>query len=96
MAAFIPRTSFPHLECLPRSYFLGHHRVGLTKITQMTSSVELIIECRDHRVPLSSRNPLFEVALSGRERVMVYTKKDLGTLDKKVCGFNLIEKKCYV
>lgn len=61
----------------------------------MTSTVELVIECRDHRVPLSSRNPLFEVALSGRERVMVYTKRDLaeeGTLHKKVCLSQLICK----
>lgn len=44
---------------------------------QMVSSVELIIECRDYRVPLSSRNPLFEETLQGRERVIVYTKRDL-------------------
>lgn len=91
MAAFAPRSSFPQLDSLVRSYFLGHHRAGLTKMTQMISSVELIIECRDHRVPLSSRNPMFEKALSGRERLMVYTKKDLakGTLDKTV-GWCLI------
>lgn len=44
---------------------------------QMVSSVELIIECRDYRVPLSSRNPLFEETLQGRERIIVYTKRDL-------------------
>jgi len=83
MTAFIPRPSFPQLDSLVRSYFLGHHRAALTEMSQMLSSVELIIECRDHRVPLSSRNPMFEKALSGRERLMVYTKKDLaqGTLN---------------
>lgn len=40
--------------------------------------VSLIIECRDFRVPLSSRNPLFEETLGETPRVMVYTKRDLG------------------
>ncbi|KAF8456742.1 P-loop containing nucleoside triphosphate hydrolase protein [Kalaharituber pfeilii] len=84
MGTFTPAATFPKLDSIARSYFLGHHRAGLTKMSQMISSVELIIECRDHRVPLSSRNPMFEKALSGKERLMVYTKKDLaeGALDK--------------
>ncbi|KAB8300389.1 hypothetical protein EYC80_000569 [Monilinia laxa] len=53
----------------------------------MLSSIDLIIECRDYRVPLTSRNPLFEQSLAGRERVIVYTKRDLGShglaVDKK-------------
>ncbi|KAF8432073.1 P-loop containing nucleoside triphosphate hydrolase protein [Terfezia claveryi] len=84
MAVFVPRPTYPQLDSLVRSYFLGHHQAALTEMSQMLSTVELIIECRDHRVPLSSRNPMFEKALAGRERLMVYTKKDLtqGTLDK--------------
>lgn len=49
----------------------------------MLSSIDLILECRDYRVPLTSRNPLFEQSLAGRERIVVYTKKDLGSLDRK-------------
>lgn len=74
---FIPRTEFPFSSNLIKSYFLGHHKAGLSKMKQMVSSVELIIECRDYRVPLSSRNPLFEETLQGRERIIVYTKRDL-------------------
>lgn len=44
----------------------------------LLSSIDLVIECRDYRVPLTSRNPLFESALEGKERVIVYTKRDLG------------------
>lgn len=44
----------------------------------MLSSVDLVVECRDYRVPLSSRNPMFEDALQGKPRIIVYTKKDLG------------------
>jgi ribosome biogenesis GTPase A len=45
---------------------------------QLLTSIDLVIECRDYRVPLTSRNPLFEKALEGKERVIVYTKRDLG------------------
>jgi len=45
----------------------------------MLSQIDLIIECRDYRVPLTSRNPLFENSLAGRERLIIYTKKDLGS-----------------
>ncbi|KAI9850102.1 MAG: Mitochondrial GTPase [Thelocarpon superellum] len=78
-APFAPRTIFPTLTSLPRSYFLGHHRAGLGKMKTMLSSIDLVIECRDYRVPLTSRNPLFEESLAGRHRLIVYTKRDLGS-----------------
>jgi ribosome biogenesis GTPase A len=91
MASFIPRSSFPSQLSLPRSYFLGHHVAGLAKMKTMLSSIDLIIECRDYRVPLTSRNPLFEQSLAGRERLTLYTKRDLGSTgrpsDKKVCFY---------
>lgn len=76
---FQPRQAFEAVSSLPRSYFLGHHRSGLEKMKRLTSSIDMIIECRDYRVPLVSRNPLFEASLSGRERLIVYTKRDLGS-----------------
>ncbi|KAL8926201.1 MAG: hypothetical protein Q9208_003104 [Pyrenodesmia sp. 3 TL-2023] len=79
MATFIPRKVFPALDSLPRSYFLGHHKAGLDKMKTMLSHIDLVIECRDYRIPLSSRNPLFEENLAGRERLIVYTKRDLGS-----------------
>lgn len=80
---FIPRAVFPTLDSLPRSYFLGHHRSGLSKMKSLLNTIDLIIECRDYRVPLTSRNPLFEASLAGRQRLVVYTKKDLGSQHKK-------------
>lgn len=76
--SFLPRHAFPSLPSLPRSYFLGHHHSGLQKMKSLLSSIDLVIECRDYRVPITSRNPLFEKALEGKERVVVYTKRDLG------------------
>lgn len=90
MATFIPRKFFPTLNSLPRSYFLGHHKAGLDKMKTMLSHIDLVIECRDYRIPLSSRNSLFEENLAGRERLIVYTKQDLGSegqsRDRNVCG----------
>ena len=57
---------------------MGHHKSGLSKMKQLLTSIDLVIECRDYRVPLTSRNPLFEKALEGKERVIIYTKRDLG------------------
>lgn len=91
MASFVPRRGFPYLDSLPRSYFLGHHRAGLDKMKTMLTHIDLVIECRDYRVPITSRNPLFEENLAGRERLIVYTKQDLGSegrqRDKTVCTF---------
>lgn len=76
-APFVPRAAFPALDSLPRSYYLGHHAAGLAKMRTLLSQIDLIIECRDYRIPLTSRNPQFEDVLSQKERVIVYTKKDL-------------------
>ena len=55
----------------------------------MLNSIDLIIECRDYRIPITSRNPLFESNLAGKERLIVYTKQDLGSQgrqqDRTVC-----------
>lgn len=74
---FIPRAVFPTLDSLPRSYFLGHHRAGLTRMKSLISQIDLVIECRDYRIPLSSLNPLFEDIVTGKGRMVVYTKRDL-------------------
>lgn len=77
-ASFIPRSTFPELSSLPRSYFLGHHKAGLDKMKTMVDQIDMIIECRDYRIPLSSRNPLLEEVLQHKHRIVVYTKHDLG------------------
>ncbi|KAI5777664.1 P-loop containing nucleoside triphosphate hydrolase protein [Geopyxis carbonaria] len=77
-APFIPRGTFEKPGNITNSYYLGHHKRGLERIQQTLGSVDMVLECRDYRVPLSSRNPMFEEALQGKERVIVYTKRDLG------------------
>ncbi|PLB45880.1 P-loop containing nucleoside triphosphate hydrolase protein [Aspergillus steynii IBT 23096] len=78
-AKFFPRRVFPNYASIPRSYFLGHHRAGLKKMQDMLSSIDYVVECRDYRVPVTSINPMFEEALGKTRRLIVYTKRDLGS-----------------
>ncbi|KAJ5908157.1 hypothetical protein N7495_000839 [Penicillium taxi] len=80
MASFVPRQVFPHYGAIPRSYFLGHHAAGLSKMKNMLTSIDYVIECRDYRAPVTSINPLFEEALGKIRRLVVYTKRDLGSI----------------
>lgn len=82
MAQFIPRQVFPNYGAIPRSYFLGHHRAGLTQMKNMLASIDYVVECRDYRAPITSINPLFEEALGKKRRIVVYTKRDLGSVPK--------------
>ncbi|KAJ5851777.1 uncharacterized protein N7529_011162 [Penicillium soppii] len=82
MAQFVPRSTFPHYGAIPRSYFLGHHRAGLTKMKSMLSSIDYVVECRDYRAPVTSINPMFEEALGKMRRLIVYTKRDLGNIPR--------------
>ncbi|GAO14501.1 uncharacterized protein UV8b_04297 [Ustilaginoidea virens] len=79
MARFVPRDSFTVPSSIPKTYFLGHHLAGANKIRSILSSISLVIECRDFRLPLSTQNPTLERSVAGRERLLVYTKSDLGT-----------------
>lgn len=55
----------------------------------LLNQIDFVIECRDSRIPLTSRNPMFEDLLSGwaqsgagREKIVVYTKRDLASNEK--------------
>ncbi|KAL1957705.1 hypothetical protein VTO42DRAFT_5548 [Malbranchea cinnamomea] len=78
MAKFVPRTVFNVSQDIVRSYFLGHHREGIEKMKEMLSYVEMIIECRDFRIPHTSVNPLFEELVKDKKRIIVFTKRDMG------------------
>ena len=71
--------AFDHLNSIPRSYFLGHHAAGLSKMKALLASIDLVVECRDYRTPLVSRNPLFEQNLGEKPRMIIYTHQDLGS-----------------
>lgn len=80
---FVPRTVFPRYN-ITLANFQGHHRVALQRMRAMAGNVDLIIEVRDARAPLSTRNGLFtRVFNSNTPRVVLYSKKDLSPLTQK-------------
>lgn len=76
--SFVPRASFGIPNSIPKTYFLGHHQAGNQKIKAILPTISLVLECRDFRLPLSTHNPHLERSLAGRDRLVVYTKTDLG------------------
>lgn len=60
--AFIPRVHFPFPTNTP-SWFAGHMSRSLTKLPTVLKDIDLVIEARDSRLPLTSINPAFEQVL---------------------------------
>jgi len=59
------------------NWFPGHMAKGLRLITEKLSTVHVIIEVRDARIPLSSINHKFEPIAQRKDRLIVYNKSDL-------------------
>lgn len=77
--SFIPRQSFP-LHNVVLANFHGHHRKALQMMRQLAFQVDLVLELRDARAPITSINPLFDQVLTGKPKLILYTKSDLSTL----------------
>ncbi|KAI7907757.1 P-loop containing nucleoside triphosphate hydrolase protein [Cokeromyces recurvatus] len=78
---FIPRTTFPYDRII--NWFPGHMAKGLRLISERLNSVDLVVEVRDARIPLSSVNPNFEKLVGRRPRLIVYNKFDLANQTTK-------------
>lgn len=72
---FIPRSTFAYDRVI--NWFPGHMAKGLRLISERLNSVDLVVEVRDARIPLSSVNPNFEKVVGRRPRLIVYNKFDL-------------------
>jgi len=63
-------------------WFPGHMTKAKREIEARLSMVDCIIELRDSRLPLSSRNPLIDELGKDKPRLIVLTKKDMSDLLK--------------
>lgn len=72
---FIPRSTFLYDRVI--NWFPGHMAKGLRQISERLNSVDLVVEVRDARIPLSSVNPNFEKVIGRKPRLIVYNKFDL-------------------
>lgn len=78
MNKFIPRYEFPNYN-IPKTDFKGHQLKALKKFNSLRPQLNLILELRDIRAPLSTRNVLIDQLIDPRihRRLVIYTKKDL-------------------
>lgn len=76
---FVPRQVFPDYR-LTLSNFKGHHQKALTRFSHLAPQVDLILEVRDARAPLSTQNVLFDRVLARKQKIILYSKKDLSVL----------------
>jgi len=53
---------------------------GLRALAQTITDIDLIVETRDARIPLSSRNPYLEDVCANKQRLVLYNKRDLAGL----------------
>ncbi|CAL9735413.1 mitochondrial GTPase 1 [Monosporozyma servazzii] len=78
---FVPRYAFPQYNML-KSDFKGHQMKALRKIESLAPQLNMILELRDIRAPLSTKNIIFDKLLqdwkyNDMKRLIIYTKKDL-------------------
>lgn len=78
MKKFVPRFEFPEYN-IPRTDFKGHQLKALKRFESLRPQLNLILELRDIRAPLSTRNVLIDQLIDPRihQRLVIYTKKDL-------------------
>lgn len=58
-------------------WFPGHMTKAIRTIEAMIDRVDVVIECRDARAVVASRNPVLERLRKNKPRLIVLTKKDL-------------------
>ncbi|KAJ1954704.1 Mitochondrial GTPase 1 [Linderina pennispora] len=75
----LARDTFSHEATI--NWFPGHMAKGVKQIRDELRAVDLVVETRDARIPLSSINPQFEKLIGGKARLVVYNKADLAPAD---------------
>lgn len=80
---FVPRKVFPDY-LVPLANFHGHHRKALNKFGYLAPQIDVVLEVRDSRAPLSTTNVLFDKVLARKEKIILYSKKDLSIINEKL------------
>ena len=58
-------------------WYPGHMEKARRDMAEHLKAVDMIIELRDARIPLSSRNPVLDEMGAGKPRLIILSKKDL-------------------
>ncbi|EJS42386.1 mtg1p [Saccharomyces arboricola H-6] len=82
--SFVPRYEFPKYN-IALTDFKGHQLKALRKFERLVPQMNMIMELRDIRAPLSTRNVIFDrIARKEHDmlKLVLYTRKDLMPEDK--------------
>ena len=67
----------------PIIWYPTHQSKALKQLKNGIHHIDLVIEVRDARIPLTSINPQFDEVLGRRERMIVYNKADLANTNMR-------------
>lgn len=63
-------------------WFPGHMKKALRQIEERLNLIDVVVEIVDARCPISSKNEYLEVITKNKNRVIVFSKKDLTSLEE--------------
>ena len=63
-------------------WFPGHMQKAIRQIEERLKMIDVIVEVVDSRCPLSSKNQYLEKITQSKNRVIVFSKKDLTSLEE--------------
>ena len=66
-------------------WYPGHMKKAFNELEPRLKIVDVVVEIVDARAPISSRNPFLERLIANKQRILVFSKKDL-------CDENMLEK----
>jgi ribosome biogenesis GTPase A len=73
-------------------WFPGHMTKAKRTISEQLKLVDMVIELRDGRIPMSSANPLLQELISNKPRLIVFTKRDMADESITKQWINYFEK----
>ncbi len=77
------------------NYYPGHMAKAKRKIKERINLIDVIYECIDARMPLSSKMKDMEEIIKNKPRILVMTKKDLCDIEETSKWARLYEEKGY-
>lgn len=81
--AFQPRQEFPDYRVV-LAQLKGHQTKALHRMAQLAPQINLVVELRDARAPLATANVLLDKVFKGKDKLIVYTKKDMSPVSSQL------------
>ena len=63
-------------------WYPGHMEKARREMQEKIKIVDMVIECRDARMPIASKNPLLDQLIADKARLILLTKSDLADDNK--------------